>query len=119
MVSEIFFAAGDSPFFYPEQLRSISWLPMTWDATKGFGASTLPYLWLDYPIRLFIKILNTFGMDWWGIEKILWPVTIGMMHWSMWHLAGMFFHSRIRRIIAVALYSVNTYSLLLFDGCIS
>lgn len=111
-----YFSAGDSPFFFTEQLQQLDWLPRIWDATSGFGRNLLFQLWIDYPIRLFIKLASSIGLDWWSIDKILWILPVVLMIHSVWSLTRRLAFPHWARIISILVYMANTYSLLLFDG---
>lgn len=111
-----YFSAGDSPFFFTEQLQQLDWLPRIWDATSGFGRNLLFQLWIDYPIRLFIKVASSIGLDWWSIDKILWILPVVLMIHSVCSLTRRLAFPRWARIISILVYMTNTYSLLLFDG---
>lgn len=111
-----YFSAGDSPFFFSEKLQQLSWLPNIWDSTTGFGRSTLVQLWIDYPIRLVIKLLHTIGFDWWSIDKILWGIPLVLAVVSVYKLSSLLLTSTWQRITAIVMYMTNTYVLMLFDG---
>ena len=67
-----YFAGGDAGFYFIEQLRQLSWLPVPWRADLGFGVSVLARMWFDYPYILVIKAFSSIGFSWWLIDKMLW-----------------------------------------------
>jgi hypothetical protein len=56
-----FFSSGDAPFFFEEQLKMLRFLPDLWRGQEGFGVSSLPLLWIDYPFRTITFILAKLG----------------------------------------------------------
>ncbi len=111
-----YFAFGDAPFFFQEQLKEISWLPSVWDGAHGLGNGVIAQLWIDYPIRLFIKLAYVMGLNWWSIDKMLWVSAVIMSVVSIWKLSRYIFQSRFISTLSVIIYSLNTYVLMLFDG---
>jgi hypothetical protein len=114
-MNPLYFFSGDGPFFFNEQIKNISWLPQVWDASQGFGENLLSRLWLDYPFRLFVKLLSTFGLPWWTIEKLLWVCIALLGFYSMYGLIKKFF-GHVSACVGAFIYLLNTYALLLFDG---
>lgn len=111
-----YFASGDLDFFWKEQLLSLSWLPQVFRRDLGFGASGLLSLWLDYPFRLFIKLLSTFGLSWFFIEKLLWASVFLLAIYSSYRLAMYVLKESRVAWVAPIIYTLNTYLLLLFSG---
>lgn len=103
-----YFASGDLDFFWPQQLRALSWLPQVFRPDQGFGTSSLLSLWLDYPFRVILKLLSTLGLSWFFIEKLLWVSVFILAAYSSYKLA--------KNVLAPILYATNTYVLLLFSG---
>lgn len=111
-----FFAFGDAPFFFTEQLKELSWSPRVWDLTHEFGRSLMAQLWIDYPIRVFIMLCTSIGLDWWAIDKILWIGAVVIAFFSMWTLSRFIYRSRMASILSIIIYCFNTYALMLFEG---
>ncbi len=111
-----YFAFGDAPFFFPEQISDISWIPRIWDQSYAFGRSMIAQLWIDYPIRLFIKLAYIFGLNWWSIDKLLWVGAVVLSIFSVWKISKYIFQSRFISLISICIYTFNTYVLMLFDG---
>ncbi len=111
-----YFAAGDLDFFWPEQLRALSWLPRVFYPDQGFGYTGLLSLWLDYPFRVFIKLLSTAGLSWFVIEKLLWFSVFALAVYSAKKLADYVLGKSPFTWVAPAIYATNTYILLLFGG---
>jgi len=111
----IYFSSGDAPFYFPEQMSSISWLPQIWEAFIGFGENLLPRLWIDYPFRFIVKLLATLGLGWGVIEKMLWVLALFIGIYGIYQLAK-FVVGKSVAYIAVLVYLTNTYSLFLFGG---
>ena len=111
----IYFSSGDAPFYFPEQMSSMSWLPQIWESLIGFGENLLPRLWIDYPFRFIVKLLATFGLGWGVIEKIIWLLALIIGIVGIYQLAK-FVIGRRAAYISVLLYLTNTYALFLFGG---
>jgi len=111
----LYYSSGDAPFFFVEQLVSISWLPQVWNSAKDFGENLLPRLWIDYPFRLIVKLLASFGLGWGMIEKLLWILALVIGVVSIYKLAK-FVIGRRAAYISILLYITNTYALFLFGG---
>ncbi len=103
-----FFAAGDLGFIWGEQIAAFSWLPRVFHGDIGFGFNGLLSLWLDYPFRLFIKLLSGVGISWFISEKLLWLFVFAIAVYSSYKL--------VRHWTGSVMYSANTYFLLLFTG---
>jgi len=110
-----YFASGDGPFYFLEQIRELSWLPNLFDQSVGFGFPTVIRLWIDYPFRLGVKILASLGMDWWMIDKICWIMVLLIGIISSYKLARLLL-SKYFSVVSVILYLTNTYAVLLFSG---
>ena len=111
-----YFAGGDAGFYFAEQLKSLSWLPVVWHPESGFGESSLFRMWFDYPYQLFIKLLSSLGLSWWMIDKILWLVVLIFGLYSSYTLGKYILQKKLPAIFASCIYVVNTYSILLFAG---
>jgi len=111
-----FLASGDAPFFYPEQIRALSWLPGIMDYARGFGESRLPILWLDYPFQIVTKLLSTIGLSWWVIDKLLWVLVFGLAAYASYRLARYVLENSHVAFLCPLIYIGNTYFLLLFGG---
>lgn len=103
-----YFASGDLGFFWEEQIQAFSWLPQVWKADLGYGLNGLASLWLDYPFRIVMKLLSTFGLSWFFVEKLLWVLVFTLAIYSSYKLT--------KSLIGTLIYSTNTYFLLLFAG---
>lgn len=115
-MNQWYVTAGDFVFFWPEQLKALSWLPTIWRSEDKFGWSSLQSLWLDYPFRIFIKLLYTLGISWWWTEKILWAGALALGLFASYRLATYVWKRRSVGILASLIYTTNTYALLLFGG---
>ncbi len=111
-----YFAGGDAPFFYSDQIQSITWYPVVWNDVHGLGESVIYRLWYDYPLQLTIKVLSLFGFDWWLIDKCIWLGIVGLCFYSAFKLSKYFFASSQLSIISAIIYSTNTYALMIFGG---
>lgn len=111
-----YFAAGDLDFFWPEQLGNLSWLPRVFQLDYGFGYNGLLSLWLDYPFRVFIKLLSTLGLSWFVIEKLLWFSVFVLAIYSSKKLAEYVLGKSLFTWLAPIIYTTNSYILLLFGG---
>jgi hypothetical protein len=111
-----FFASGDAPFFFAEQLKSFSVFPPLWYGYLGFGASTLPSFWIVYPILLVTFILNHLGLSWFWIDKLYWISVFVIAILGSYKLSRGFGTGKMFSCISSIIYSSNTYILLLFDG---
>lgn len=112
----IFFAAGDAPFFFAEQIRLFSWLPETWNGLHGMGMQVLFRMWYDYPLQLIIKIASSFGFGWWMIDKIVWLGGFFLSTLSMYVLSRNLFQKNVWRLVSALVYATNTYALMMFGG---
>jgi len=111
-----YFAGGDAGFYFAEQLKALSWLPVVWHTESGFGESSLFRLWFDYPYQVFIKLLSSLGLSWWMIDKILWFVVLAFGLYSSYTLGKYILQKKLPSIFTACIYVANTYSLLLFAG---
>lgn len=103
-----FFASGDAPFFFLEQLQTLSVSPDAWRGQEGFGHSALPMLWIDYPFKLITFLLFHLGFSWFWIDKFWWTLVFLLCIVGSYRLTKSWIGSLV--------YSTNTYILLLFDG---
>ncbi len=103
-----FFASGDAPFFFSEQLQTLSIFPDAWHGQEGFGYSALPMLWIDYPFKLITFLLFQLGFSWFWIDKFWWMLVFFLCIVGAYRLTKSWIGSFV--------YSINTYILLLFDG---
>jgi len=110
-----YFFAGDGPFFFKEQLSTISWMPQIMDPSKGFGVNLLPRLWLSYPFQVIVKLFASFGFEWWLIEKIIWFLALVIGCFGMLLLARRYV-GKSASYVSMLVYVTNTYALLLFGG---
>ncbi len=111
-----FFAAGDAPFFFLEQLQGLSFLPEVWRSNEEFGISALPSLWIDYPFRVITYLLYRLGLSWFLIDKIWWFVVFSIAILGMYTLCKHLKISHYASLFGSLIYTTNTYILLLFDG---
>jgi hypothetical protein len=111
-----YFASGDAPFFFAEQIKNLSWLPPVWDASQGFGENLLVRLWIDYPFRLIVKLLSSVGLSWFIIEKLLWLSVFVLAIYSSYRLGKYILGKGPAAIFTPVIYVANTYMLLLFAG---
>lgn len=112
----MYFASGDLDFLWDEQIDLFSWLPNVWQSDKGLGFHSITSLWLDYPFRLFVKLLYSAGLPWIMIDKVLWFGMFGLAILSSYTLARFILRKDARPIISSIIYTFNTYILLLFSG---
>jgi hypothetical protein len=105
---EWFFAAGDAPFFFFDELRELSFFPDLWRGQEELGVSSLPLLWIDYPFRLITFLLFQIGFSWFWIDKFWWILVFSLAAFGAYTLT--------RSWLGSLIYSTNTYILLLFDG---
>src|SRR5437762_871250 len=108
-----FFASGDAPFFFFEQLRQLQFFPDLWRGEEGFGVSYLPSLWVSYPFRLITLILSKLGFSWFVIDKLWWLGIFGLAVYGSYRLAKYVGIPQHFRFITTIIYSTNTYFLLL------
>lgn len=111
-----YFASGDSGFYFSEQLKSLSWLPVLWRDDVNLGVLTLSRMWFDYPFLFSIKALSSIGLSWAVIEKLLWILLLLLSIYSLNRLTRIFLKSFWQKIIASIVFCTNTYILLLFGG---
>jgi hypothetical protein len=112
----LYFASGDSGFYFTEQLHALSWLPQIWHSEVNLGVSTLSRMWFDYPFTLVVKLLSFMGFQWGVSEKILWAFALGIAIVSIVQLSNLLFHSVLPKILSVIIYCFNTYILMVFGG---
>jgi hypothetical protein len=93
-----------------------NWFPKVFQPDQGFGFNGLLTLWLDYPFRLFCKVLVTLGLSWFVIEKILWLSVFALAVYSSYRLARYVLGTNSFLFLASLVYAANTYILLLFSG---
>jgi hypothetical protein len=115
-MNEWYFASGDSPFFYKDQIERLSWLPQVFNSSKGFGEVTAWRLWIDYPFHVLVKLLFTIGMPWNISDGLFWGSAAALAFLSSYKLGQYFFKKRLFALIASVVYATNTYTLLLFSG---
>jgi hypothetical protein len=111
-----YFANGDAGFYFTEQLRQLSWLPVLWHPEYGFGVSTLTRIWFDYPYELMLKVLSSIGFSWRFIDKLLWISVLVLGIYSAHKLATYILGNGKASILSSIIYVSNTYILLLFGG---
>lgn len=111
-----YFASGDAGFYFTEQLKQLSWLPVPWHSEYGFGAFTLDRMWFDYPYLFVIKALSSIGFSWWFIDKLLWLAVTFVAVYSSYRLAKYILGNAQSATLGSIIYSANTYILLLFAG---
>lgn len=111
-----FFAAGDAPFFFAEQLKHLTFFPDLWRGQEEFGVSSLPLLWVDYPFRLITFLLSKLGFSWFFIDKFWWGLVFSLAIYGSYQLGKRVGLSKRFSLISNIIYSTNTYILLLFDG---
>ena len=111
-----YFAAGDAGFYFAEQLKKLSWLPVVWRSDLGFGVSYIDRLWFQHPYEVFVKVLSTIGLSWWFIDKLLWATVLILGIFSAYKLASYILGKGKPGILASVVYITNTYILLLFGG---
>jgi hypothetical protein len=111
-----YFAGGDAGFYFPEQLRDLSWLPVMWRPEYGFGANILIRSWFDYPYELLIKSLFSLGLSWFVIDKLLWLSVFVLAAVSSYKVSMYVIGRRMVSALSTVIYSANTYILLLFGG---
>ena len=116
MLNQLFFISGDSPFYFPEQLKSLSWLPQVWNGMQDFGMLTVNRMWYDYPLQLTIKLISTLGLPWWVIDKLFWSFGVVLAVVCAYILAKAILHSRLYSVISSIIYVINTYFLMIFSG---
>lgn len=111
-----FFASGDAPFFFDEQLSSMSLMINTWNGTQGLGKSIIPRLWIDLPFHFFTVLLSRMGLSWFIIDKLWWGLILILLFFSMYKLSYFIFRKKILAISSSFFYILNTYVIMGFDG---
>lgn len=111
-----FLASGDGPFYFPSQLSSLSWLPQTWNWAQNLGSSNVNRLWYDWWLSIVIKFINSFGLGWFTIDKLLWSAVFIIAITSSYIFAKNILRNTTGALIASLVYSTNTYILMLFGG---
>jgi hypothetical protein len=111
-----YFSAGDSPFFFPDQLGTLSFLPQAWIDSYGFGQSAIPRLWIDYPFHLITFLLSRLGLSWFVIDKIWWLGIIFLGVVSAYRLGRLVFSNKKAGWLFSLFYCFNSYTLMIFDG---
>lgn len=111
-----YFISGDWPYFYQEQIQSLPWLPSVWRASWWFGENTTGKLWIEYPFRLFVKILAELGLSWQIIDKVLLVGIFGLAVFCSYMLVSRLLRGRIFRLTGVFIYCINTYFFLILGG---
>lgn len=111
-----FFISGDWPFFYPEQISDLSWLPNAYRISWWFGENITPRLWIEYPFRLVVKLFSLVGLPWVVIEKIWLLGIVILCAWSAYQLSSRFFKEPWQRWITSIVYVFNTYFFLVLGG---
>lgn len=111
-----FFASGDAPFFFKEQLKTLPFFPFTWHGDRGFGQSMLSSLWVEYPILFITQLLSRLGISWFFIDKMWWSLVFILAIYGTYEIGKTIGLSKKNSILSSLIYSTNTYILLLFDG---
>lgn len=111
-----FFASGDAPFYFSEQLKNVSLFPNTFLWGYNFGVTLIPRLWIDYPFQLLTSLLFRIGFQWFFIDKIWWIAIAFLSFYSSFRFAESFIGRSRLRVLSALIYTTNTYALLLFDG---
>lgn len=110
-----FFSSGDSPFFLTEQLNTFSYFPEIFNGAVGFGSNFAYRLWFDYPLLAISKLLSSFGMSWFVLDKIYWIVAWCIGLFSIRALIKRHFPG-LPVYISLCVYLCNTYTFMLFAG---
>lgn len=111
-----FFASGDAPFFYQDQLDNLSFFPKIWIDNEGFGQSAIPRLWIDYPFQLITFLLSRLGLSWFYIDKFWWFGAILIALFSSYKLGLYLFKRQYKAILFTIFYCFNTYTVMIFSG---
>lgn len=111
-----YFASGDAPFFFEEQLRTLSFIPSAWLSSHGFGQSIIPRFWLDLPFSIVTYFLFQLGLNWFWIDKLVWGGMVALAWFAAFSCARFIVTGKFYRLVFAFFYCINTYTLMLFDG---
>ncbi len=109
---------GDSPYFYPENLKELFSLPQAWDnRTDNFGGPQNLVLWLYFPTFLYGLINHFLGLsnDWLIRIIFYFPATILGISGCYFFLKR-YTQNTISQLFGSLIYLFNSYFLLLIDG---
>lgn len=111
-----YFISGDWPFFFSDQIRDFSWFPRVYRIWTNFGQNVASRLWIDYPFRILVKVLFSFGLPWVIAEKLILTAILIVALWSMYQFSRHYFKNTWLRWVSVLVYVCNTYFFLVLGG---
>lgn len=108
---------GDAPYFYPENLRQLINLPLTWDIrNSNFGLPQLTTIWLFLPTFL-MGLLHLTGLNSDLLIRLIFylPATLLAIVTS-WLLIRQLTDNLWAKFIGSFFYGFNNYFLMIIDG---
>ncbi|HSX09829.1 MAG TPA: hypothetical protein VLF93_06765 [Candidatus Saccharimonadales bacterium] len=109
---------GDFRFLWPENIHYLAQLPYAWDniLNNGLGGFNLS-LWINTYLS-FTTTFSYLGLSWIAITIIFWllPTFLGSFFFMKFFFAYLFPKIAKYSFIAGAIYSINTYILLVVLG---
>lgn len=111
-------AWGDAPYFYPENLEELFIKPLLWQyRNDNFGADQSSIMWLYIPTFLFGVLNHFLGLNHEVLVKIIFylPATI-LSFWGTYFFLGLISKDSLSKFLGSALFSFNTYILMVIDG---
>jgi hypothetical protein len=110
----------DFPYYSPLMMKDASIMPYAWGfhvGLDGFARFISPYSWVLPFINIPQVIFGRLGMDWGLIERItyLYPLLILLLISPVVLFKTVFPKNKFY-LMAIIVFSFNTYSLLLFSG---
>ncbi len=115
------FSSKDWLYFFNEQLRELPALPFIWDQLRGngLGENVAPLLGLRfYPVISRWILHNVAGLNWLGIELIIFFGVALLIGFYSAYQFGKYFFPKKRKLIflTVGIFLLNTYILMIFGG---
>lgn len=109
---------GDLPFFYPENLLDLMhpWAWMSAPGPNGLGFSNTATLWLYLPFLFFGFLYQVLHIDFTYSFSLALMGYLMLSVFSITMITRVFQISFLGRLIAVTIYLLNSYILLLIDG---
>lgn len=113
------FLLGDSRFFWPENIKFFAHLPYVWDSSlnTGVGIPDANTLWITSFLNISAS-LSYLGISWEIINLFFWilPIPLIAFFSAFFLFMKLISKSLIHCFISGAIYSTNTYFLLIFLG---